>query len=59
VVTPFQRREMAQRAVTECSAAVKLACLAFGISQTFYRYKAKLDADNDVIADWLIRLTNN
>jgi putative transposase len=36
-----------------------LACQAFGISQTCYRYKAKLDAENDVIADWLVRLTNN
>jgi len=50
---------MAQRAVTERLATVKLACQAFGISQTCYRYKAKLDAENDVIADWLVRLTNN
>lgn len=29
------------------------------ISQTCYRYKAKLDAGNVLIADWLARLTNN
>ena len=50
---------MAQRAVRERLATVKLACQAFGISQTCYRYKAKLDAENNVIADWLVRLTNN
>jgi len=50
---------MAQWAVTERSAAIKLACQAFGISQTCYRYKAKLDAENVLIADWLARLTNN
>jgi len=41
------------------AATVKLACQAFGISQTCYRYKAKLDTENAVIADWLVRLTNN
>ena len=50
---------MAQRAVTERLVTVKLACQAFGISQTCYRYKAKLDAENNVIVDWLVRLTNN
>jgi putative transposase len=50
---------MAQWAVLERSATVKLACQAFGISQTCYRYKAKLDTENNLIADWLVRLTNN
>jgi putative transposase len=38
---------------------IKSACLAFGISQTCYRYQAKLNAENEVIADWLVRLTTN
>lgn len=46
-------REMAQWAVTERSATIGLACQAFGISQTRYRYRAKLNAENHVIADWL------
>ena len=50
---------MAHWAVTERSATIKLACQAFGISQTCYRYKARLDAENVLIADWLVRLTNN
>jgi putative transposase len=50
---------MAQWAVTERSATVKLVCQAFGISHTCYRYKAILDAKNVLNADWLVRLTNN
>ena len=59
VVAPSQRREMAQWAVAQRSATIDLACQAFGISQTCYRYQAKRNAENDVIADWLVRLTNN
>ena len=36
-----------------------MACLAFGISQTCYRYQAKQSAENVEIADLLIRLTHN
>lgn len=50
---------MAQWAVAERSATIGLACRAFGISQTCYRYQAKLNEENNVIADWLVRLTNN
>ena len=59
MVAPSQRREMAQWAVAQRSATINLACRAFGISQTCYRYKAKLDEENSLIADWLVRLTNN
>lgn len=48
---------MAQRAVTEQGVSIRLACEAFGISQTCYRYQAKLSDDNALIADWLLRLT--
>jgi len=41
------------------SITVTLACQAFGISQTCYRYKAKLNMENVLIADWLIKLTNS
>jgi putative transposase len=50
---------MAQWAVAQRSATINLVCRAFGISQTCYRYKAKLDEENSLIADWLVRLTNN
>ncbi len=48
---------MAQRAVTDKGVSIRLACRAFGISETCYRYQAKLSDDNALIADWLLRLT--
>ena len=50
---------MAQRSVQEFGATIKLACQAFQISQACYRYEAKHQAENDEIADWLLRLTDN
>ena len=48
---------MAQRAVHQFSASIRLACEVFSISQSCYYYQPKLSHENDVIADWLIRLT--
>ena len=48
---------MAQRAVSEKGVSIRLACKAFRISESCYRYEAKLKQENEVIADWLIRLT--
>ena len=39
--------------------SIRLACRAFNISETCYRYRAKLSAENAQIADWLVRLTHN
>jgi hypothetical protein len=39
--------------------AVRNAGAAFAISETCCRYRARLSSENDEIADWLIRLTNN
>jgi len=50
---------MAQRVVQERAISVRLACETFGISQTCYRYEGKHKAENDEIADWLLRLTDN
>ena len=57
MVAPSRRKEMTQRAVQYKGASVRLACEAFGISQTCYRYQAKLNNDNALIAEWLLRLT--
>ena len=57
MVKPSRRREMAQRAVLERGMSIRAACLAFQISQACYRYEAKHQAENDEIADWLLRLT--
>jgi len=48
---------MAQRAVEEKGISIRLSCRTFGISETCYRYQAKLSDDNALIADWLLRLT--
>jgi len=50
---------MAQRVVQERGISVRLACETFGISQTCYRYEGKHKAENEEIADWLLRLTDN
>jgi putative transposase len=50
---------MARSFVTSGRINIKAACVAFGISQTCYRHQAKSEAENVVIADWLVRLTNN
>lgn len=54
---PSRRKEMAQRAVAESGVSIRLACQAFAISETCYRYQAILTSDNEEVADWLIRLT--
>ena len=59
MVRPSQRREMAKEAVADKKAPISLVCVAFGISESCYRYKGKLGGENDEIADWLIRLTAN
>lgn len=50
---------MARKLVKEKGHSIRLACLIFGISESCYRYQAKLSVENVEIADWLIRLTHN
>jgi putative transposase len=38
-------------------AVVERGMPAFSISEACYRYGAKLNSENEGIADWLIRLT--
>lgn len=59
MVRPSLRKEMAKKAVEKKGISIRLACSAFVISQTCYRYSPKLSEDNELIAEWLIRLTNN
>jgi putative transposase len=49
---------MAQQAVQTRGMTVRVACAAFAMSQTCYRYQAKLSDENADIADWLLRLTS-
>lgn len=50
---------MARWAIEHKTASIRLACEVFGLSQTCYRYQAKRSAEDDAIADWLVRLTAN
>jgi putative transposase len=50
---------MAQRAVRDKAIPIRLACEAFRVSESCYRYQAKNNAENELIANWLIRLTDN
>ncbi len=53
------RREMTQRAVRDKAIPIRLACEAFRVRESCYRYEAKSNAENELIANWLIRLTDN
>ena len=59
MVKPSRLKEVAQDAVVNRSVSIRLACAAVGISETCYRYQAKLSSENQVIADWLLDLTEN
>lgn len=48
---------MAVKAVVNNNISVRTVCMAFRISETCYRYEAKLSHENDEIANWLIKLT--
>ena len=50
---------MAKRVVSERGVPIRLACVIFSVSETCYRYEAKKNAENEQIADWLLRLTDN
>ena len=45
---------MAQQAMEQFGMSIRLACITFSISETCYRYQAKLSDDNALIADWLV-----
>ncbi|SUA56909.1 Uncharacterised protein [Oligella urethralis] len=57
MVAPSRRKEMAQKAVQYRGVSIRLACQAFGISQSCYYYQAKGREENELIADWLLKLT--
>jgi putative transposase len=50
---------MADKAVKEKVVSVRLACQAFAVSESCYRYVAKLSDENELIADWLLKPTDN
>ena len=48
---------MAHTARKQYGMSIRIACEVFTISETCYRYEAKLSDENAQIADWLLRLT--
>jgi putative transposase len=50
---------MARWAVASKGLSIRQACADFQVSQTCYRYERQMSAENDQIADWLVRLTHN
>jgi putative transposase len=48
---------MAKKSLVDHALNIRQSCRAFGISETCYRYEAKLSDENAEIADWLLRLT--
>jgi len=59
VARPSRRREVAKEVVQHRGVAVRLACAVFTISESCYRYQSQLNAENEQIDNWLIRLTDN
>ncbi|WP_152610572.1 IS3 family transposase [Leisingera sp. ANG-DT] len=57
LIRPAQRRELAVKAVAMKGVSIALACRAFGVSETCYRYSPKLNEENEQIADLLLGLT--
>lgn len=55
---PSQRCDMAELAVARHNVSIALACRAFGVSETCYRYSPKLKDENEEIADLLVGLTD-
>ena len=53
------KAEIAKEVVQQRGLAIRVACAVFSISEFCYRYEPKQDAENALIADWLIRLTGN
>ena len=45
---------MAETAVAQRGASIAVACRAFGVSETCYRYGPKVRAENEEIADLLV-----
>jgi putative transposase len=50
---------MAKEVVSQRGIAIRTACAVFSISESCYRYESKQNAENEEIANWLIRLTDN
>jgi putative transposase len=49
---------MAVKVQSSYEVSIRIACRAFAISGTCYRYQPKLSDENAEIADWLLPMKN-
>ena len=47
---------MAIQAIERYGISVRFACVCFGVSESCYFYQPKLSSENELVADWLLRL---
>lgn len=59
IARPAARRTLAVNAVATRGVSIALACRAFGVSKTCFRYNPKRDAENERIANLLVGLTKS
>ena len=59
MVRPSQRRERVKWVVATKEISVRWACALLCVSETCYWYQPKLSGENEMIADWLVRLTDH
>lgn len=59
MVKPSHRKQMAQDVVRRRNVSIRLACQLFAVSESCYRYQPQQNEENDLIADWLLRLTGS
>lgn len=57
MVKPLARRTSAQWLVSEKQITIERACQLVMISRSSYYYQSRLQPENDLIAQWLIKLT--
>jgi putative transposase len=50
---------MAQDAVRNRNVSVRFSCQLFVVSESCYRYQPHLNEENDLIAEWLLRITDS
>ena len=48
---------MAKHAVERHQVSIRFACACLVVSESCYYYQPRLSSENDLIADWLLRLT--
>lgn len=58
-VRPSRRKKMDINEFNERGIFIRVACQAFRNSETYYRYERKFDSENEEVAMWLIKLTDN